>query len=314
MAEPTPVPVPKRRPGRPPVKKVVVPVVCRNILKEPDDPMNRLEMTSDVPVIFKEMFTCFKSIGAIEIHIKCTPINMIFFAFDHVRSLRIMFKVNGSRINSYYCESTFMLFLSLNSSIEAFNAIGACYNNISFIQRSDSTDSLTMILRNFKNKNERSYKFKLSQFVETPDLYDSEHLSSKEVLDAYPICFTLDPKVCKKTITDLVHKGNNIRLIKQRGGALHFESQIESLITVDAFMGDEEIKLRDNTSKDEEIFMVEIESKNLKTIHNAFLSESDLITIYASSSSDMVFTTRMEGDVQESVSMATLLKIKNSSI
>lgn len=300
---------PKRGPGRPPrEKKVVAAPVNRGVIKEPDDPLNRLEMTLDNPTIFKDIFAYFKSIGTIEIHIKCTPTHMIFFALDHINTLRTMFKVDGEKISSYYCESTFTLFLLQQHAIEAFSSIASCYDNISFMQKSDLQDSLTVILRNPKNKNERSYKINLSNFTEKPELYEIEELSTPEILDTYPICFTLESKVCKKTISDLISNknSNSVRLVKESDNPLHFESQSGAVITVDAFTNPELIKLRDKSEGG--LFMVEIASKNLKTIHNAFLSEN--VTIYAKSDADMVFTTRVDGDILEAVTMTTLLKLK----
>src|SRR3989344_3449699 len=100
---------PKRGPGRPPSKAPPPPLDRKGIVDSPKDPNNRLEFVYSDPMVFKSLFTYFKNIKARELHLRCTPKGLTFFARDHLKISRIVAHVAGEHVNWHYCESEYWL-------------------------------------------------------------------------------------------------------------------------------------------------------------------------------------------------------------
>ena len=80
----------RRGPGRPPSKPAPPALEQRGIVLAPLDANNRLEFVYNDPSVFKSLFTYFKNIKARDIHLRCNPAGLTFFARDHSKTSRVV--------------------------------------------------------------------------------------------------------------------------------------------------------------------------------------------------------------------------------
>ena len=84
-----------RGPGRPPSKPPAPPLEKKGIVDSPKDSNHRLEFVYGDPTVFKLLCTYFKNIKAREIHLRCSPSGLTFFARDHSKTSRNVAAVAG---------------------------------------------------------------------------------------------------------------------------------------------------------------------------------------------------------------------------
>ena len=285
---------PARRPGRPKTYETKIIIPHDGIVPEPSEKNFRLEIVYEKPSSIKSIFTYFKNIKAKQIHVQCTPGTLTFFVRDHCNTQRTLVRINGDQLNKYYCSTEFMLYINLEYIEPIINAIDASIGTISFIQDEDYS-SIYIILYNINLKKECKYKLELSTFEKDQILYDAAQYLLPEVLESYPIAYTISAKDFKKSISDILNLTQNVEetVYFEKSSAtepLHFYKQAEKISYWESYHDEKEIRLVNKLGN--EPFRISVRLTNLKCLHNALLGGN--ITIYAKEGTDMIFTTSAE--------------------
>ena len=148
----------RRGPGRPPSKPPAPPLEKKGIVDSPKDSNNRLEFVYSDPTVFKSLFTYFKNIKARDIHLRCSPSGLTFFARDHSKTSRIVATVAGEHVNWHYCEGEFWLGINRDHIEKMFAAIDKTFFKMTIIQTQDDTNSIIFIFKDAEIDKECNYK------------------------------------------------------------------------------------------------------------------------------------------------------------
>jgi hypothetical protein len=277
MTEPT-----KRRgPGRPP-SKLPVPLIDKNgIVDEPKDPSNRIEFVYSDPSIFKSLFTYFKNIKAREIHLRCDPNGLTFFARDHSKTSRIFANVPCKNVNWYYCNGTYWLGINRENIEKIFSSIDKTFFKIVIIQTHEDPNSLTIIFKDSEIEKECKYKIILSSFSEDDDLYEAEKIGNDFMIE-----FTLTAKQFKKTVNDVSNYSETITFEKIGLNPLHVTYAKSNIIYNEVYRSSEKIFLKSNVGSNTS-FRATIKVNNIKSLASSMVT--DEIKILCKSDEDILF-------------------------
>lgn len=273
----------RRGPGRPPSKPPAPSLDKKGIVDEPKDINNRLEFVYSDPLIFKSLFVYFKNIKAREIHLKCSPEGLTFFARDHSKTSRIFASIPGNNINWYYCKSTFWLGINRDNIEKIFNSIDKTFFKIVIVQTHDDHNSLIIIFKDSEIEKECNYKILLSSYTEDNNLYEAESIANET---DYLIEFTLTAKQFKKTINDASNYSEMITFEKIGDNPLQLLYAKSGIIYNETYKSDSKISLKSNISSNK-IFRATIKINNIKSLASSMVT--DEIRILCRSDEDILF-------------------------
>lgn len=289
----------RRGPGRPPSKPPAPLLDKKGIVTEPKDINNRLEFVYSDPSIFKSLFVYFKNIKAREIHLRCDPIGLTFFARDHSKTSRIFATIPGEHVNWYYCESTFWLGINRDNIEKIFGSIDKTFFKIVIIQQKDDHNSLNIIFKDSEIEKECNYKIILSSYNEDENLYEAENIINTEFL----IEFTLTAKQFKKTINDASNYSETITFEKINGNPLQLVYAKSNIIYNEVYRSDKKISLKSNNDE-HSTFRATIKINNIKSLASSMVT--DEIRILCRSDEDILFKSIIDS---KSLIVNTLIKL-----
>ena len=273
----------RRGPGRPP-SKPPAPLLDKNgIVDSPKDPNNRLEFVYSDPYIFKSLFIYFKNIKAREIHLRCSPKGLTFFARDHSKTSRIFATILGEHVNWYYCKETFWLGINRDNIEKIFNSIDKTFFKIVIIQTYDDPNSLIIIFKDSEIEKECNYKITLSSYNEDEDLYEAENVLSN---DDFLIEFTLSAKQFKKTINDASNYSETITFEKISENPLQLTYAKSNIIYNEVYKSADKIELKSKVNINS-TFRATIKLNNIKSLASSMVT--DEIHILCKSDEDILF-------------------------
>lgn len=273
----------RRGPGRPPSKPPAPSLDKKGVVNLPKDPNNRLEFVYSDPSIFKSLFVYFKNIKAREIHLRCSPDGLTFFARDHSKTSRIFATIPGEQVNWYYCEGTFWLGINRDNIEKIFSSIDKTFFKIVLIQSHDDPNSLVIIFKDSEIEKECNYKIILSSYSEDEDLYDSENVLKN---DEFLIEFTLTAKQFKKTINDASNYSETITFEKISDNPLQLTYAKSNIVYNEVYRAGDKIALKSNVSLNS-TFRATIKLNNIKSLASSMVT--DEIRILCRSDEDILF-------------------------
>lgn len=273
----------RRGPGRPPSKPPAPSLDKKGVVNLPKDVNNRLEFVYSDPSIFKSLFVYFKNIKAREIHLRCSPTGLTFFARDHSKTSRIFATIPGEYINWYYCDGTFWLGINRDNIEKIFSSIDKTFFKIVLIQSYDDINSLNIIFKDSEIEKECNYKITLSSYMEDPDLYDSENVLNSE---DFLIEFTLTAKQFKKTINDASNYSETITFEKISDNPLQLTYARSNITYNEVYRSSEKIALKSNVDTNS-TFRATIKLNNIKSLASSMVT--DEIRILCRSDEDILF-------------------------
>lgn len=275
--------VKRRGPGRPPSKPPAPSLDKKGVVNVPKDPNNRLEFVYSDPSIFKSLFVYFKNIKAREIHLRCSPEGLTFFARDHSKTSRIFATIPGEQVNWYFCDSTFWLGINRDNIEKIFSSIDKTFFKIVLIQTYDDPNSLIIIFKDSEIEKECNYKIILSSYGEDMDLYDAENVLKNE---EFLIEFTLTAKQFKKTINDASNYSETITFEKISDNPLQLTYAKSNIIYNEVYRAGEKISLKSNVNANT-TFRATIKLNNIKSLASSMVT--DEILILCRSDEDILF-------------------------
>ncbi len=285
----------KRGPGRPPSKPPAPPLERRGVVADPSDPNNKFEFVYDDPTVFKTLFVYYKNLRARDIYIRCDRDGMTFFARDHTKTSRVVARIEGSKVNWYFCADVLWFGLNREQVHPIFASIDASFFKITFRQEHGNTDHISLTLKDAAINKECSYQIMLAHLEPDQDLFDAEQVTGAENLaQEFPIEFTLTSKQFKKTVADAANMSEDISVEKhglksplyltyQRIGATYHET----------YHSADKISLRADLQPDQ-MFRCTVILLNIKSLATSMVAET--VQILCRETDYILFRSRLEGD------------------
>jgi intracellular sulfur oxidation DsrE/DsrF family protein len=235
----------KRGPGRPPSKPQAPSLEKKGVVDSPLDPSNRLEMAYEQPGVFKALFAYFKNLRAREIHVRCNPEGITFFARDHSKKSRVIANMVGKHLNWHYCEDEYWFGINKDGVEKIFSTIDKSFCKIAFIQTHESPTWLTIVFKDSTIDKECSYDIVLSSFSPDEELFAAEDILDLEKMpETFPLELTLTAKQFKKTITDASNHSTHATFERIGDRPLVFTYTKANLVYRETYYSDEKIHLR----------------------------------------------------------------------
>lgn len=278
----------RRGPGRPPSKPPAPSLDKKGVVNSPKDTNNKLEFVYSDPSIFKSLFVYFKNIKAREIHLRCSPEGLTFFARDHSKTSRIFATIPGEHVNWYYCQSTFWLGINRDNIEKIFSSIDKTFFKIVLIQTYDDPNSLIIIFKDSEIDKECNYKIVLSSYSEDDDLYDAENVLKN---DNFLIEFTLTAKQFKKTINDASNYSETITFEKISDNPLQLTYAKSNIIYNEVYRSNDKILLKSNVPLNS-TFRATIKINNIKSLASSMVT--DEIRILCRTDEDILFRSAID--------------------
>jgi len=284
---------PKRRgPGRPPSKPPAPPLEKKGIVDSPKDSNNRLEFVFGNPSIFKSLFTYFKNIKARDIHLRCSPDGLTFFARDHSKTSRIVAFVAGEHVNWHYCEAEFWLGINRDNVEKMFASIDKTFFKITIIQTQDDPNSLTFIFKDAEIDKECNYKVTLSTYSRDEELYEAEQSLTPEALIAsFPVEFTLTAKQFKKSISDATNYSSTITFEKLGTHPLQLTYAKANMMYNEVYRTPEKVKLRSDVAEGT-TFRATVKVANVKSLASSMVTDD--VRIMCREDDDILFRSAID--------------------
>jgi hypothetical protein len=300
MAEaPTSDAKPKRGPGRPP-KKLPAPYLCKDgIIESPSDASNRLEFVYGSPLLFKSLFTYFRNLKAVDVHLRCTPRGVTFFTWDATRMCRVVAELPGDSLNHYYCDDTFWLGLNRDEVDKIFASIDKSFFKITILHRHDDPDNLVVIFKDADLEKECHYRITVTTLERDESLFEAELLTTPEALKTFPVEFQLPSKQFKKSVTDAGNHSPTFTIEKLGEAPLQFTYTKVGMSYNEIYRAPEKIYLRSEVAG--KVFRCTAAIANIKSL--AAATVTDTVRIFCRENNDILLRSEIDALV-----MSTLTK------
>ena len=266
----------KRGPGRPPNKPPPEPVPRRGVVAAPGDPANRLELVHDAPQFLKPLFSCYKNNKTREIHVRCAPDGLTFFARDHSRTQRIVAELRGSRLCEYFCEGTMWLFLMRSEQLaSAFTSADKSIQRFGLCVRYDDPGRMCISLYDGSAQITRCTTLDLSTLEPDPELYEAQRLLADEALfgGAFPLSFVLAKELLKKTFADAaMRRCDTVDVEKHGAFPLQIKYVKPTFAYEETYQDPEAIQLRSSLGPDD-TFRARISTATARSFANSLVSD-----------------------------------------
>jgi hypothetical protein len=301
--EPAALPA-KRGPGRPPSKPPAPPLERRGVVADPSDPNNKFEVVYDDPTVFKTLFVYYKNLRARDIYVRCDRDGMTFFARDHTKTSRVVARIEGCKVNWYFCAEVFWFGLNREQVHPIFASIDASFFKITFRQEHGNTDHISLTLKDAAINKECSYQITLAHLEPDQDLFDAEQITGAEnLVQEFPIEFTLSSKQFKKTVADAAGMSGDISVEKHgQKSPLYLTYQRIDATYHETYHSAEKIGLRADLQP-EQMFRCTITLTNIKSLATSMVAET--VQILCRETDYILFRSRLKGDAPEGVEAKT---------
>lgn len=285
----------KRGPGRPPSKPPAPPLERRGVVADPNDPKNKFEFVYDDPTVFKTLFVYYKNLRARDIYVRCDRDGLTFFARDHTKTSRVVARIEGSKVNWYFCAETFWFGLNREQVHPIFASIDASFFKITFRQEHGDTDHINLTLKDAAINKECSYQIMLAHLEPDQELFDAEQVTGAEnLVQEFPIEFTLSSKQFKKTVADAANMSEDISVEKHgQKSPLYLTYQRIGASYYETYHSADKICLRADLQP-EQMFRCTVTLTNIKSLATSMVAET--VQILCRETDYILFRSRLEGD------------------
>lgn len=295
----------KKRPGRPKkeIPKKVIPKL--GIVDEPsnmkltNDPrmLNSFELVYDNPIMFKKIFTLFKSMAvedSIRIKLEKTFIKM--YAVDMTASTQIFVKIRGDRMNRYYTSRVLEFGLDPIKIQKILQTLNKDYTKMAWFTSVQFENSKIKIgLSNDEMEEDSVYTIDHVQI----DPYDWSVETELEQEHDYPLKFELPFKFFKKKVTDFKLLGDVMKIEK------HGEHPLKLSYNFSNNRGDQTTIFRNpckinlvSRIEPGEIFSTSVYLDRIKPLAGTLISDN--IQISAHKQQKIIFTALLDQDERSS--------------
>jgi len=282
----------RRGPGRPPSKPAPPALEQRGIVLAPLDANNRLEFVYNDPSVFKSLFTYFKNIKARDIHLRCTPAGLTFFARDHSKTSRVVAHVAGEHVNWHYCDGEFWLGINREHVEKMFASIDKTLFKITILQSVEDPNTITFVFKDAEIDKECNYRISLSIYPRDEDLYEAERALAPALIQTlFPIEFTLSAKQFKKSISDASNYSELITFEKLGTHPLQLTYAKSNLVYNEVYRSAAKIRLRSAVNEGT-IFRATVKIANVKSLASSMVTDD--VRILCREDDDILFRSALD--------------------
>lgn len=291
----------KKGPGRPRKTPKKEPIPRTGISLTPTDPSHVVELLYDSPIVLKKIVAFFKSLASSQIQIIFRRGHIIFYAKDHHKKSKIRIKIDGDKMNHYYCEREIDMGVSCRELELILNRVDKEYNSIVIIvDRKYVQKNIMVMLRN------NDIQINEMHTIDVNGNYTHIENEQEFIDEDYTIQFTLPGKYFRKTINDIKTMTQQLSIQQDSmNDALEFgySSPNKKIRSCHTFNSTNRInlisKLTDNDS-----FRVDIKIDYIKPISSAHIA--DKITIFVDENKNMMTKALIDN---EAIEIKTLTEI-----
>ena len=279
----------RRGPGRPPSKPLTPALLKRGVVDSPENPNNRLEFAYHDPSILKQLFAYFKNIKAREVHLRCTPRGLTFFARDHSKTSRNVAVIAGEHVNWHYCEGEFVLGINRENVEKMFAGIDRTFYKVTILQAHDDPTNITFIFKDGSCDKDCIYKIMVTPFSRDDDLYEAEAALTPE--HPPPIEFTLTARQFKKTINDAAGYSETLTIEKLGAAPLQLTYAKASMTYNEVYRSAELIRLKSLVGP-LETFRTTVKVANVRSLASSMVTDD--VRILCRENSDILFRSAID--------------------
>ena len=232
----------KRGPGRPSRKPEVPPVERKGVVSDPEDDDNDIELVYDSPQAFKALFTYLKSLKTRKILLAFHREEVVIYAKDHTETSTTIVKIDGEKMNMYYCADLFYIEMSRDVVDKMFMNADKTFHKISITRSDSDPDALSFVFEDMILSKESCYRIEVAARDHLPEEFAmAEEIT--ETTDKFPLEFTLTVKQFEKTITDTISQSPEIEIIKSDGEPLELFFTKAGITYREVYRDDDKIEL-----------------------------------------------------------------------
>jgi hypothetical protein len=265
----------RRRPGRPPKRQPLPPLEKKGVVDSPTDPAHRMELVYENPALFKSLFSYFKNLKAIEVHILCEPAGVTFLTRDAAQACLVVAEIPGAEMNHYYCAAPTRIGLQRENVERVFSCIDSSFFKATLVLRNDDPDTLQVIFKDSEIDKECIYEFALSTLDPDPPLFDARERATPAALREAPVEFCLAAKKFKKTVSDAFSLHDTLTIQKAGGGGypLCFQYTKVTVNYQEVYRDGEKIDLRSDVAPGT-LFRCIVPLANVRSLATAMVTDS----------------------------------------
>lgn len=298
-------PAPKKTVGRPRktimrraiVKEGIVDVPSNLNSVSDDQLVYSMRLLYENPAMFKNIFNLLKCMESDSISIRFEKTKVKMFTTDFRGHNRIYIVINGDKMNSYYCEKTMDLDLSIENPMKVFQSLQKEITEIELATTKKwETDHIAMNLHNETMSMTGESELKVDLPSDEDCWSEVETALAKEKW--YPVKFDLPFKVFKQTINK-IHNilGSDGKFTIEKTGMEHIRFKYDFVDGQgnqnESFKDSGKINLRSSV-QDGEPFASPIFVDRLKRLSGTMISEN--ISLSVSEREDLIFTMLLDQD------------------
>jgi hypothetical protein len=265
----------KKGPGRPRKTPKKEPTPRRGIVSSPTIENAIIEMSYDMPVIFKKIVAFFKSLACQEIQIVFRPTEIIMYSVDHHKKSKIRIKVDASKLNHYYCKTQLDIGINCGDLERVMNKIDKDYSKINIMSTiQNSQKNIVIIIENDLQIDEH-------HVIDLIGSYTKVENEEQFINEDYAINFTLPGRYFRKMITDIKNMSGQMSIIQDgpeeflKFGYISTNRKIQTNHIV---TNTDKIKLVSKLTESD-TFRVDLMISNIKPISSAHIAEEITILV-----------------------------------
>jgi len=264
----------RKGPGRPRKTPKKEPIPRQGIVSTPGDDNNAIEFLYDTPVILKKIIAFFKSLASSQIQIIFRPDDIVFYAQDHHKKSKIRIKVDGSKLNHYYCSNIIDIGVNCKDLELTLNKVDKEYNSIiMLVGKGNTQKNIIIVMVNDIQIDE-------SHTIDVVGQYNHMEDEEEFINEDYMIQFTLPGKYFRKTINDIKTMSHQLSIQQEDSDApleFGYNSPNKKIRSHHTFKNPDKVNFISNLD-DESSFRVDIKVDYIKPIASAHIA--DKITIF----------------------------------
>lgn len=295
-------PVEKKRVGRPPKIIIKNPVPKDGIVKKPSnadikDKMGKyvLEMVYDCPMLFNRIFKTFQSLSVQDIYFRFEPLCIKILSKDRVEKTSIYVRLDGSKMNRYYCEKTFEIGIFPEDIQKIVKCLNSEVSKISFTStKRDFEETLYIVFKNDRLSRTSCHEVSVNVAPE-------EDWSVKEVMKLeklYPIKFMMDSKDFKNSVTQCNLFGDIITFEKNGLKPFSWRNNYSNGRGNYVEIFEDPIKIGlISTIDEDELFSCSVHIEHIKYISSSLISNK--VNISLAKDNKIIFTYKLDQQKDE---------------
>jgi hypothetical protein len=265
----------RKGPGRPRKTPKKEPIPRKGTTNKPINEDSVVEFLYDMPLVMKKIVAFFKSLAAAQIQIIFRPTDIIMYAQDHHKKSKIRVRIDGSKLNQYYCKSILDIGISSKELESILNTVDKDYSSIILVSTAGNTQkNLIAILENDIQIDETHTIDLIGQY---------NHMDNEEEFtdENYMIQFEWPGKYFRKTINDIKTISTQISISQEDCESpleLCYTSSNKKIHSRHIVKNADKIKLRSQLSGDD-TFHVDIKVDYIKPISSAHIADEIMILV-----------------------------------